>query len=233
MRTGCVYSVSVTGTNLVYIGSTLRGLRQRRLEHLHYLRHGTHFSTKFQKAFDEHGESSLVFTMIADGVEEDKLIDFEQIEILRIPKEFLLNSTNIAEPIYSAREIMLKTGAHQSEEVKAKRVASRRKSLEEGKWHPRVWSDEDREKHSNRLKGRSMPPVSESTKMKISIANKGKKCPELAIKNSVEARTGFIEKEVSFWVELRLQGKSFREIERITGRTRRVISREVGRVLNA
>lgn len=233
MRSGCVYSVSVTGTNLVYIGSTLRGLKQRRSEHLHYLRHGTHFSSKFQKAFDEHGESNLVFTLIIENIEEDRLIDFEQSEILKIPKEFLLNSTRIADPIYSAREIMLKTNAHQSDAVKDKRVSSRRKSLEEGKWSPRVWSEEDRVKHSERLKGRSMPPVSDLTKMKISVANKGKKCPELAIKNSVESRTGFIEKEVSFWIELRMQGKSFREIERITGRTRRVISREVGRVLNA
>ena len=60
-----------------------------------------------------------------------------------------------------------------------------------------------------------------------SEANKGRKPSPEVIAARVSSRISFITIEVEGWAILAAEGKSIREIEEITGRTRRVISREL------
>ena len=60
MKTGEVYKITCNKNNLVYVGSTTRGVKQRWLEHLHYLRYGTHKSKAMQTCFTDHGEDSFL-----------------------------------------------------------------------------------------------------------------------------------------------------------------------------
>ena len=226
MKTGEVYKITCSKNNLVYVGSTTRGVRQRWLEHLHYLRHGTHKSKAMQTCFIDHGEDSFSYEVLESGVDEASLLLREQFHITE-NKCRLLNSKPFAESYECAWRVSMETGAAQTDEVKAKRVQSiKQYYLLNGR---RSWTELQRARHSVRLTGRKMPPVSEETKRKISEANKGKPCSQEAIASSVKTRTAFIDDEVATWVKMKDEGMSFREIERITGRTRKVVAREYKR----
>lgn len=226
MKTGEVYKITCNKNNLVYVGSTTRGVRQRWLEHLHYLRHGTHKSKAMQTCFIDHGEDSFSYEVLESGVDEASLLLREQFHIAE-NKCRLLNSKPFAESYECAWRVSVETGAAQTDEVKAKRVQSiKQYYLLNGR---RSWTELQRARHGIRLTGRKMPPVSEETKRKISEANKGKPCSQEAIAGSVKTRTAFIDDEVATWVKMKDEGMSFREIERITGRTRKVVAREYKR----
>lgn len=226
MKTGEVYKIICNKNNRIYIGSTTRGVRQRWLEHLHYLRHGTHKSKAMQDCFNEYGEGSFSYEVLECNVDELSLLFREQYYINEY-KDQLLNSKPFAESFECAWRVSVETGAAQTKEAKSKRVQSiKRYYLLNGK---RSWTEQQRIRHSIRLTGRKMPPVSNETKIKISEANKGKPCSQSAIDSSVRVRTAFIDNEVSTWVTMKDEGMSFREIERITGRTRKVIAREYKR----
>ena len=87
------------------------------------------------------------------------------------------------------------------------------------------FTPEVRAKMSASRKARESKPCSDETKAKISLAKKGRASPR-GVEASVAARTAFIAEEVDSWIAMLAAGKSYREIERITGRCRNMVARE-------
>lgn len=78
-----------------------------------------------------------------------------------------------------------------------------------------IWSEETIKKRNEKLKGRKMPPCSESTKLKISLANKGK---ILGIRNKESINKSIQTKKINGYIlseESKLKIK-----EKLTGRKR-------------
>lgn len=185
---GDIYRITCLNNGRVYIGSTIRSPRQRWLEHLHYLRAGTHHSRHLQKVFNKHGEPSLSFEVV-ERVEDAVFLQArEQFHIWRC-EGFLMNA-----------KVEVTPGVDFTEEVRAKMSASRR--------------------------ARVMKPMSEETKEKISKANSGKKRTPEHIAKTQEHKRAWIEQERPQWQAMLDQGMSVREVERITGRSRKMIARE-------
>jgi hypothetical protein len=87
------------------------------------------------------------------------------------------------------------------------------------------WSDDRRRAHSVALTGRSMPPANPERGARISAAKKGKKQSPEHIASLVISRAAKFASEVPVWQAMRAEGLSIREIERKTGRSRRMIAR--------
>lgn len=228
-RSGVIYSISCNVNGKVYIGSTMRRPNQRRLEHLHNLRHGKHHSKYLQHCFNKHGEASLSFKVIERVEDANFLLAREQFQIWRVAGR-CLNSAEVADSHLAAAAV--NTGRAQSAEERAMRSQAQRAATAAGTKKPREWTDKQRAEHSIILTGRTMPEVTETTRANISKAKKGCVCPPLAIERSVATRTAFIADEIPTWLKMRTGGMSFREIERRTGRSRRIIARECSRVSN-
>jgi group I intron endonuclease len=90
------------------------------------------------------------------------------------------------------------------------------------------WSDERRAAHSIALTGRVMPPANPERGTRISAAKKGKKMSAEHIAAISVGRAAKFLAEVPLWRAMLGQGLSIREIERQTGRSRRMISRMLG-----
>lgn len=185
---GVVYRITCGANGRVYIGSTVRKANQRWLEHLHYLRNGTHHSRHMQNVFNKHGEESLIFDVVE--VVEDRLFVLarEQFQLWRY-QGLLMN-----------RKLTINQGISFTKEVRAKMSASR--------------------------KARVMPAMTEATKRKISESNTGKKRTKESIAKNQASRLAWIEQERNVWLGMLRDGKSFRDIGRITGRSRKMIARE-------
>jgi len=225
MKKGIIYQITFAGSTGIYIGSTIRASRQRRSEHLHLLRHGKHHSKYLQNAFNKHGEENFAFAVI-ETVDANLMLAREQFHIWRQGKNSM-NSAPVADSTLCAT--LANTGRKQDEAERLRRRESQLLAIKRGTRKSRVWTDEERTAHSIRLTGRKMPPVADVTRKKISLANKGRKTPVTAIKNSVATRQAFIAKELPQWLEMRSSGMSYREIEAVTGRSRDVIARECKR----
>ena len=59
-----VYKIVCKKNGKVYVGSSTKCLRSRRMQHISALRKGTHFSTSLQADYDCHGESEFEFVVI-------------------------------------------------------------------------------------------------------------------------------------------------------------------------
>jgi len=223
---GCIYRIESAATGRVYIGSTIRRPRQRWLEHLHALRKGKHFSSHLQRVFEKYGESDLSFSSVEsfDSCEHRDLLAAEQRHI-DTNASICLNSELVSESILAAHAA--NRGRKQPDEERARRSVSAKKATPTRKM--RDWSPEARAAHSIALTGRKMPPMSIETREKIvrvKAFNRALRGDGIAHKFD---RYAFIESEKPTWAALRAQGKSFREIERITGRSRGLIARECAR----
>lgn len=133
-----------------YVGSAVNITKRWRV-HLHHLRHGEHHSQKLQRHYDKYGESDLVFSVIT-GCEREQLISMEQFYIDAFKPWF--NGT----PTAGSR-----LGSHASEETRRRLSISHINMSEEG-----------RKNISIAAKGRKHRPMSDETKLKLSIAHKGK-----------------------------------------------------------
>lgn len=222
-RQGAIYTITCSANGKTYVGSTIRTPRQRWLEHLHHLRKGKHHSRYLQHAYSKHGEESLTFSVVEHVADANFLLPREQFHIWRVPG-LCMNSAEVSDSVHAARAV--NTGRVQSGEERSMRSMAQRKALENGNRKSVVWTDEMRAAHSIALTGRKMPPVKRSTRENISKAKKGGPISELALARSVEARTAFIAEELPLWLDMRSKGMSYREIERLTGRSRRMIERE-------
>lgn len=59
-----VYSIVNVKNGKFYVGSTFSSFNKRRMEHLHYLRSGTHHSVVLQRAYNKYGESCFKFKIL-------------------------------------------------------------------------------------------------------------------------------------------------------------------------
>ncbi len=229
MKPGAIYVIECAGNGKRYVGSTSRNPNQRRLEHLHHLRAGRHHSKMLQRCFNKYGEGSLAFYVVETVEDLNMLLPREQFHIWRAEGS-CLNSADVSDSVHCAR--LANTGRLQSVDERAMRSAAQRKALAEGTRKARTWSDEQRAAHSVILTGRAMPPVTNETRANISRSLKGRAPSVAGITKSVAVRTAFIADEIEGWLEMRTAGKSYREIERLTGRSRKMIERECSKASN-
>lgn len=225
---GVIYYIRSTATGRVYVGSTTRGSKQRWLEHLHYLRKGSHHSKHLQRVYSKYGEQDLQIEVAYECQEHEDLLVVEQEHIDRFVG-LCMNGIPVSRSIYAAHAA--NRGRVMTDAEKERRSKSAKASIAEGRAKRGPWSDERKLAHSERLTGRKMPVVSEQAKANISAglrlgyALRG----ESAKPSLPDQRTAFIGQEIDSWMLLRKQGKSYREIERLTGRARKVVARECKR----
>jgi group I intron endonuclease len=74
---GWLYRFENVKNGKQYIGSTTKRPTMRRNEHVHHLRHGTHHSSHFQKAWDKYGESCFNF-IVERHVSNENLLQAEE-----------------------------------------------------------------------------------------------------------------------------------------------------------
>lgn len=221
---GLIYYIRSSATGRVYVGSTTRQAKQRWAEHLHYLRKGTHHSKHMQRVYAKYGEADLQFSVELRHEGPEPLLTIEQQHIdLFIGR--CMNGVPVSDSIYAAHAA--NRGRVMSVEEKARRSESAKKAISEGRSIRAPWSKERRAAHSIRLTGRKMPKVSQDARSNISAGLR-----MMHARNGTSAkpkgpdqRNAFVAAESATWRAMAAQGKSFREIERITGHSRRVIAK--------
>lgn len=228
MNKGVIYYLASNETGRVYVGSTTRRPRQRCLEHMHYLRKGTHHSKHLQRVYTKYGEADLRFIVMQECTGDRPILDIEQ-EHIDAFKGWSLNGAPVSDSIYAAHAA--NRGRVMSTDEKMRRSIAASLSIKEGRTTRGPWTEERKQAHSTRLTGRTMPEVTAETKINISAALRYRnallgKTPEPSIKSNTRA---YIQAELPSWLEMRQKGKSFRQIAELTGRARNVISRECGR----
>jgi len=225
-----VYYITSLSTGRVYVGSTTRTTKQRFAEHLHYLRKNTHHSKHLQRIFNKYGEADLAFSVAQVCDECEDLLAAEQAHIDK-NITIALNTAPVSDSIYAAHHA--NRGRKMTDEEKERRRAAALLAIEEGRQKHTPWSDERKAAHAIRLKGRKMPPVKQSTMDNISEALRARHAllGTSAKKKLTDERTAFIGREIQCWLDMRAKGMSYREMERVTGRCRKVLSRECGKAL--
>lgn len=225
---GQIYYIHSAATKRVYVGSTTRGIKQRFSEHLHYLRHGKHHSKHLQRVYSKYGEADLTIELVCNCAVNEDILTIEQQHIDRHAGN-VMNTAPVSDSIYAAHAA--NRGRVMPEAERLKRSESAKRSIVEGRAKRGAWSDERKKAHSIRLTGRKMPPVADSTRANISSALRLRHALSgtAAKPKTPNQRTAFIEQEVNTWLIMRAEGKSYREIERITKRCRNVIARECKR----
>lgn len=221
---GLIYYIRSKATGRVYVGSTTRAAKQRFAEHLHYLRKGTHHSKHLQRVYAKYGETDLQFSVELQHAGHEPLLAIEQQHIdLFVGR--CMNGVPVSNSIYAAHAA--NRGRVMSAEERAKRSEAAKKAISEGRAIRGPWNEERKAAHAIRLTGRKMPKVSQESKDNIS---KGLRMMHALKGTSAkpkgpDLRNAFVAAESAAWRAMAAQGKSFREIERLTGRCRRVIAR--------
>lgn len=251
---GWVYFIVCAANGKVYVGSTTNPKR-RFYGHMRDLNSGNHHSPVLQAAWNKYGKDQFRFEIVEEVrglaellAAEQRLIDAKKgcsmncsptagspLGVLRTEdqrkkaseakRRFYASDAGKA-AIEQAR--LKKIGRVQSPEERAMRS----KVLKGKKKCGGVWTVERRISHSKAITGRKMPPVSEETRRAISAAKKGSKLPKSAYEAASAKIREWIDAEVSDWVMMVKDGKSYREIERITGRSRDVVARECRKVID-
>lgn len=226
-RHGVIYKIASHATGRLYIGSTVRGVKQRFAEHLHYLRRGKHHSKHLQRIYNKHGEHDLECSVVCEvEAEQKEILALEQWHIDNC-KGQLLNTAPVSDSVIAAS--LANKGRVMGAEERARRSASAKASIKEGRRVFGPWDEARKQAHSERLKGRKMPPVSDETRRKISDAHKLRHALLGTTAESPKGRASFVSEEAESWVCMHRAGMSYREIERKTGRSRCVIAREIKR----
>jgi group I intron endonuclease len=246
-RSGVIYRIKCVANGRAYIGSSVN-VKRRFYLHCRDLVAGTHHSPRLQNAWNKYGSDAFVFEVVEHVADALFLVAREQFWIWE-HEASLLNCSMVAgsplgvkrtneqrlrmseakkaaaaTPEGAARLAKIReklTGRVVTDEERARRSASAI-----GKYRGE-WTPERRAAHSTALTGRKMPPSKPERGQRISAATKGKRRSPEAIAASVASRLKFIESEVDQWIELHAAGHSFRSIEKIVGRCRDVIAREV------
>lgn len=228
MKSGVIYYIECSANGRLYVGSTTKTPpRLRWLEHLHRLRKGDHHSPFLQRAWCKYGESAFGFRVVETVDDGSMLLRREQAHVDANGDRLMNGSRLVSEGHLAANEAS--RGRKQSDEERAKRVASLKLAAAEGR--SRVagpWSDERKAEHSKRLTGRKMPPMADATRLAISAAKIGVPRSAEAIANHSASRMRALQARLPACRELRAQGKSFRAIEVETGVCRKVLARELG-----
>lgn len=252
---GHIYYIECSGNGLVYVGSTIRRASQRYNEHLHYLRNGNHHSSYLQRAFNKYGEAAFSQTVVEKVEDNNFLLAREQFHIWRFDKT--MNGAPVSDGIYAAhaanrgrkmpneerlnRSKILRE-ALKNYDFSARATEVRRNALRLGWLKRKSNQQEDPRcvdwirlyKEGNGL--RQIKELSGGCRQTIRNAlihagvfdrdRKYKRKDEWT-KKAVLSKNKWINDEVSDWVKMYKEGVSIRSIEKITGRSRKVISREL------
>lgn len=253
-RIGYVYTITNLVTGKVYVGSSVEPNRRFNLHRMDLVS-GRHHSPKLQNSWNKHGEAAFLFEIVEEVEDANFLLAREQAWIWRFQDVLLNCSMQAGSPIGVKRtEAQKQTASERKKafyatpegrahlEAMHAKNRGRKQSDEERAMRSKVmtgkkcgpeWTDEQRKAHSLALKGRKMPLVSEATRENISKAKKGvRRSPAAneACTQAARARNAlWISAEKPGWIAMIAQGVSIREIERITGRSRKVIARECGK----
>jgi hypothetical protein len=221
---GGVYQIHSNATGGVYVGGTIQHLRQRWLVHLHYLRTGKHHAKLLQAVYDQHGEEDLRFSLVEWVQDKSRMLEREQAHIDAVGAK-CINGAPIANGIYAAHAV--NRGRVMPEDERRRRSAVAKLGFAEGRRVLAPWTAERRAAHAIALTGRKMPPVTQQTRERIS---QGHRLRHALLGTAAKPKTyryAFIEAELPHWLSMRASGKSYRAIEAITGRCRKVVAREV------
>ena len=202
---GHIYIIENKVNGKLYVGSSINP-KQRWRQHRFQLKRGTHHCRHLQNAWTKYGSSEFTFLVVERDVDLLFLSAREQFTMWRYEVNCYNQSLHVDQPSYGYK--------HSTE---TRRLMSLTRKGVGG----REWSDEDRERHGRVLRGRKMPPVSDSTRANISSAKRGW-TPDAAIVASAVARRKRIVDAIKPYLE---QGLSYRAIERITGHCRETIGR--------
>lgn len=253
-----VYYIFCSENQRIYVGSTRRSTRQRWLEHLHYLRNKKHHSKHLQRTYDKYGESSFSFH-IAEKVEDpNMLLAREQFHIWRFPQN--MNGAPVSDSIFAAhaanrgRVMSEEERQRRSEAVKAgyknydfsdRQTEERRAALRRG-WvkrkankgpDPRTdqWVNLYQQgkglREISALVGGTRATIRKSlTELGIFDRDRKYEMRDETKDKIQNTKRKWIDVEINNWIKLFKDGVSIREIERTTGRCRKVIARELRRV---
>lgn len=173
IRGSGIYQITNRLSGESYIGSAMN-LKGRWQRHLRALHRGQHHNRHLQRAFDKHGESALVFSVLEDIEEASQLIPREQ---------YYLDMLN---PEYNIAQIAGSTlGCRHSLEACA-RMSEARKG-DQGSFYGKHHNPKTRVKISMALKGHTL---SQETRRKISETLTGKQLSEKHRKNIGTALKG-------------------------------------------
>lgn len=252
---GHIYSIRCKANNRVYIGSSVQ-VKRRFYLHKRDLMAGCHHSPRLQAAWNKYGPDAFDFDIVEQVDDVLFLLAREQFWIWRTERISMNCAQSAMSPLgvkrtqeQKSRMQAAKRAHYGTPEGKAHLAAMHAKN------RGRIMSNDERARRSASAKGKVKGPLSEShkealrrawqvrkinypskplseeTKQRISSANKGRKRTAETIKKAVDGRLSFITKELPYWLQLKSEGKSYREIERITGRFRTIIARECKKIL--
>jgi group I intron endonuclease len=206
-----IYRITNRNTGKVYIGSAVN-IPSRLGVHKAQLRGGYHGNAKLQSSWNKHGEAAFSFDVLFVVFDRRDLAAAEQI---------FIDEYDAASNGYNILHVAYSPAGYKCTPEQAER---RRKSLEKGYVARTTWTPERRAAHSLALTGRSMPPATVERGERISAAKKGKKFTKEHVEAIRASRRANYLKNLPVWLELKGQGKSLREIEKITGNSRKAIS---------
>lgn len=190
IKTGIYKIQSILKPERVYIGSASNFVNRKSL-HLLGLRRNNHSNNKLQRHYNKYGESDLVFIFLV-GCEKSDLLKQEQFFIDSINPYFniikIAGSHLGAKRSESMKEKMriISKGRKLSEEAREKIRTARKNQKNTVKGKHWILSKESRE---NIGKGHIGLKLSEQTRLRISMAVKGKKRSAEQIKNMCKPRT--------------------------------------------
>ena len=251
---GVIYAITCIANGRVYIGSTTRGVKQRYSEHLHYLRKGSHHSLHLQRCFNKHGEKALSVAVVEIVDDRNFLLAREQFHIWR-NAGVLLNGSDVSDSTLAANKA--NRGRVMGDEEKARRSAAlkaayagvdvRPRFTEEtrGKMRDAWKARKQRQKEPEGLPdwiakyqgGMTLRQIIEQSGVSRRALSKWLKAKGIEfiprkrtdeqVARAVSTRVRFIQTEVLNWINMRSSGMSIREIQKKTGRCRKMIAREL------
>jgi group I intron endonuclease len=149
-----VYLIRFASSAWVYIGSTAKGFRRRRSEHIHRLRAGTHANRHLQHAYNLYGMAEFDFTILEVVTDPTQIVYREQHWI-----DAYRETHQLYNILPEAGTTKGRKSAPRSDETKTKIRAKLlgRKATEEHKQKQRDgWTPEVRATFSERVRGKKM-----------------------------------------------------------------------------
>ena len=165
-----IYKITNITNNKIYVGSS-SNLKSRKNQHFKSLRDNKHFNKHLQNSYNKYGQSNFEWTILEyiERQENKKELKGSLLE----KEQYFIDKLQVCTYGYNTAPIAgstlgIKFGP-QPDEQKKKMVATRRKN--DSYNHTEEWKKEQSVRSTGRVK-------SKEEKLKLSIANKGKKLSE-------------------------------------------------------
>jgi group I intron endonuclease len=203
-----IYKITNLVNGKVYIGQSME-LDIREGKHFGALRKNKHKNRYLQRAFNKYGEENFIFEILL-YCEEFELTYYEQELVNRLrPEDYNINrecvdsSKGVKRPpetgLKISKALKGKKREPATEEAKQNMSVAQRKRNET--FVPKPWTEEDRQKKSDQMKGDKNPMFgkhrSKETKEKLRNANLGKKRTEESKAKQSERMMGIKRSEES------------------------------------